>query len=82
MRKAIFYLTLILSLLDINRSGFCLPSIKVKDGPGKVIELDRAPQSIVSPAASIAEVLCTIDLEKQIIGITDYCNRDSPTASS
>ena len=74
MRKAIFYLTLILSLLDINRSGFCLPSIKVKDGPGKVIELDRAPQSIASLAASIAEVLCTIDLEKQIIGITDYCN--------
>ncbi len=48
--------------------------VTVKDCRGKAIKLAREPKRIVSIAPSNTEILFALGLDKQIVGVTKYCN--------
>lgn len=51
--------------------------LTAKDSRGKTIRVVREPKRIVSIAPSNTEVLFALGLEKQIVGVTKYCNYPS-----
>jgi ABC-type Fe3+-hydroxamate transport system substrate-binding protein len=43
------------------------------DQLGRVIHLQAYPQRIISVVPSQTELLCDLELEKEVIGITKFC---------
>ena len=46
-----------------------------------LLQAEKTPQRIISLAPSITEILCSLDLQEKIVGVTDFCkdpykNRD------
>lgn len=74
--------TLMRRLTTILLALFLLPCIAgatkypvtVKDCRGKTVKIAREPKRIVSIAPSNTEILFALGLEKQIIGVTKFCN--------
>ncbi len=56
-------------ILNLEKSSF-----SATDSRGKEIILGRKPQRIISLAPSNTEILFALDLDEEIVGITDYCN--------
>lgn len=48
--------------------------VTVKDCRGKAVKIAREPKRIVSIAPSNTEILFALGLDKQIIGVTKFCN--------
>jgi iron complex transport system substrate-binding protein len=46
----------------------------VKDCRGKTIKIAREPKRIISIAPSNTEILFALGLEKQVVGVTKFCN--------
>lgn len=60
-------------MLNTASIAFCFP-LKAKDDLSREIEFDRAPKRIVSLAPSHTEILFSLGLADNIVGLTDYCN--------
>ncbi len=72
--KTIFVLFLTLTLLfGLHVETPCLTLI-ARDDLGTEISLVRAPQRIVSLTPSHTEILFALGLDREIVGVTDYCN--------
>jgi len=48
--------------------------IKVTDQMGRVVELERIPEKIISLAPSNTEVVYALGLEDRLVGVTEYCD--------
>lgn len=48
--------------------------VAIKDCRGKTVKIAREPKRIVSIAPSNTEILFALGLDKQIIGVTKFCN--------
>jgi iron complex transport system substrate-binding protein len=64
----------ILILLIFLNFNFIYGNKKIVDDLGESIELSSAPQRIISLAPNITEILFALGLDKQIVGVTRYCN--------
>jgi iron complex transport system substrate-binding protein len=78
--KKAFVLTLILAL-SLFASQACLGIIgkqiypfKMKDEWGNVFKFTSAPRKIISCMPSVTELLFALDLENEIVGVTENCN--------
>ncbi len=58
--------------------GICFP-LKAKDDRGKELEFKERPQRIVSLVPTETELLFSLGLEKEVVGVTNYC--DYPEAA-
>jgi len=63
----------VLSLL-INLSGNNVQALEYTDVVGRVVTLPAPPQRIVSLAPSVTEILYAVEADKQLVGVTDFCN--------
>ncbi len=74
MKKAVKIKTIIFFFLYLVLCLFGFSQQKFIDDLGSVICLSSSPKRIISLAPNITEVLFALGLEKQIIGVTRYCN--------
>lgn len=58
----------------IYLSGEIYPKIKIKDDLNNVVTFNKKPERIVSLAPSNTEILFSLGLDKEIIGVTEFCN--------
>ncbi len=65
---------LLIFLLLLNHIGISIQNPVVKDDLGNIHILGRPPQRIVSLAPNVTEILFALGLEKEIVGVTRYCN--------
>lgn len=65
-------------ILSVTGQGVCFPLI-VKDDRNKDIEITARPQRIISLAPTNTELLFSLGLEKEIVGVTSFC--DYPEAA-
>ena len=70
---------LFLLVMSPGVSGATKYPLVVKDCRGKPITIPLEPKRIISIAPSNTEILYALGLEKQIVGVTKYC--DYPTAA-
>ncbi|PMQ01060.1 MAG: ABC transporter substrate-binding protein [Dictyoglomus sp. NZ13-RE01] len=74
MKRSLRILSIIvLLLLCISFSKTNFP-IEVKDDLGRVIKFSQIPKRIVSLAPSSTEILFALGLDKEIVGVTDFCD--------
>lgn len=79
MKKPLILL-MIMALMLTSTAG-CSPKKQqvqqgktVKDSLGREITLEKPLQKIISVAPAITEILFALGLEKEIIGVSDYCD--------
>jgi len=60
-------------LAGVCSQGICFP-LTVKDDRGKVIEFKERPLRIVSLVPTQTELLFSLGLGKEVVGVTTYCN--------
>jgi iron complex transport system substrate-binding protein len=65
-------------LAGVCSQGICFP-VKAKDDRGKEIEFKERPRRIVSLVPTQTELLFSLGLEKEVVGVTNYC--DYPEAA-
>ena len=71
IRKKIL-LTFVLSLLlHFPAQG---QEAQFTDEIGRMVSIPHPPKRIVSMAPSITEILFTLGLDEEIVGVTDFCN--------
>ncbi len=71
-------LLVVVLLAGVAGQAFCFPE-KVTDDRKKEIEIPAKPQRIVSLAPTNTELLFALGLDKEIVGVTKYC--DYPEAA-
>jgi len=49
------------------------PAAIFTDEAGRTVEVDRAPQRIVSVAPNVTEILFALGLENRLVGVSTYC---------
>lgn len=49
-------------------------AFEIKDALGRKISFSTYPERIISLCPSITESLCSLGLEKKIVGVSNYCN--------
>ncbi len=59
-------------LACVGSQAFCFP-IKAKDDRGKEFEFSEPPRRIVSLVPTQTELLFSLGLDKEIVGVTAYC---------
>lgn len=75
IRKSIL-LTFVLFLLHVPAQG---QERQFTDEVGRNVKIPNAPKRIVSMAPSLTEILFTLGLREEIVGVTDFC--DYPEAA-
>ncbi len=55
-------------------SGEIYPKIIIKDDLNNIVTFNKKPERIISLAPSNTEILFSLGLNKEIIGVTDFCN--------
>lgn len=68
MILVIFVLSLLLHLPAQGQEGLFTDEI------GRKVSIPNSPKRIVSMAPSITEILFTLGLDEEIVGVTDFCN--------
>ncbi len=54
----------------------CLPrSVTFTDGAGRTIELEKAPERIVSLSPAHTEILFALGLGEKVVGVSNWCNK-------
>jgi iron complex transport system substrate-binding protein len=70
LRRMFIMIVVLLFFYSVN---FGFP-IKMTDDRGNEIQLERAPQRIVSLVPSHTEILYALGLEKELVAVTKYCD--------
>lgn len=77
MRRSILILVLLLSIASSGLLTACnsAPSaFTITDDLGREVSIDKTPQSVVSLAPSITEILFALDLGGKVVGVTEACD--------
>ncbi|MFB0518427.1 MAG: cobalamin-binding protein [Acidobacteriota bacterium] len=69
--KLIFLGALIICLLFPPLSS---PQVAVRDGRGQLVVFSRSPRRIISLAPNLTEILYFLEMEKEVVGVTDMCD--------
>ena len=70
-KRASFPAVLFFLLLAVPAA---LPAAVYHDDTGRTVEIPAQPRRIVSLAPSITETLFALGLDREIVGVTDFCN--------
>jgi len=69
--KLIFIGALILSLIFTASSS---PQLAVRDDRGQTVTLNKVPRRIIPLAPNLTEILYFLELDKEIVAVTDMCD--------
>jgi len=72
------YALVVVAALAVSLLAGCQPRVYTDDA-GRQVDIDRAPERIVSFGPSITEILFALGLDDRVVGVTDFC--DYPEAA-
>lgn len=65
--------------LEQNNQQASVYPLTIIDDSGREVVIEKAPEKIASGAPSITEVIYSLGKDKQLVGVTDYCNYPEDT---
>jgi iron complex transport system substrate-binding protein len=77
MRKIIvisIVLLMVIALYGCGKKASSRDTVLFTDAMGRQVKIPKSVKRIVSMAPNVTEMLFAIDLDNEIVGVTDYCN--------
>jgi iron complex transport system substrate-binding protein len=77
VRRAILILVLLVSIASagfVNACGKTAKPFTITDDLGRQVNIEKTPQSVVSLAPSVTEMLFALGLGETVVGCTEFCN--------